>query len=167
MFFIFYWIDLFQSDSSIKTVIRWQNLTKKLHKILNFGTYSHIFYKLDAEMMLKWWLSQKNSKPILSCYGQREDGLLTRLKNFKTPFFKRDIENFIHEITHIGLEPHQLFSLLNYHKSSIRSRLCIIFDPNFPRLVLEVIQKLRENVYSRGVKGSSKNLKKTKKVKFW
>ena len=27
-----------------------------------------------------------------------------------------------------------------YRKSSIRSTLCIILDPNFPRLVLEVVQ---------------------------
>ena len=31
---------------------------------------------------------------------------------------------------------------IRYRKSSIRSRPCIILNPNFPRLVLEVFQKL-------------------------
>ena len=32
--------------------------------------------------------------------------------------------------------------LINYRKSSIRIRPCIILDPKFPRLVLEVFQKI-------------------------
>ena len=32
--------------------------------------------------------------------------------------------------------------VLDYLESSIRSRLSVILDPNFPRLLLEVIQKL-------------------------
>ena len=35
------------------------------------------------------------------------DALLVQKKS-NTPFF-RDIENFFHEVTHIGLEPHQFF----------------------------------------------------------
>ena len=34
-------------------------------------------------------------------------------------------------------------TFLNYHKSLIRSRPCIILDSNFLRLVLELFQKLR------------------------
>ena len=35
------------------------------------------------------------------------------------------------------------FSHFTYRKSSIRSRPCIISNPKFPRLVLEVFQKLQ------------------------
>ena len=41
--------------------------------------------------------------------GHGEGGRLTRSKKSKTPFF-RDIGNSFHEVTHIGLEPHQIFS---------------------------------------------------------
>ena len=37
----------------------------------------------------------------------------------------------------------EIFFTVNYRKSSIRSRLSIILDSNFPRLVLEVFEKLR------------------------
>ena len=42
----------------------------------------------------------------------------------------------------INLRLRLLINGLNYRKSSIRSRTCIILDPKFPRLVLEVFQKL-------------------------
>ena len=32
--------------------------------------------------------------------------------------------------------------IIDYHKSSIRSRPCVILDPNFPKLVLEVYQNI-------------------------
>ena len=41
--------------------------------------------------------------------GHREGGLLGLAKKFQTPFLK-DIENSFHEVTHLGLEPHQFFS---------------------------------------------------------
>ena len=41
--------------------------------------------------------------------GHCEGGRLDSLKNFKTPFFG-GIESSLHEVTHIGLEPHQFFS---------------------------------------------------------
>ena len=40
--------------------------------------------------------------------GNCEGGCLGSSKNFKKPFYK-DIENSFHEVTHIGLEPHQIF----------------------------------------------------------
>ena len=42
--------------------------------------------------------------------GHREGGRLGLAKKFKTPFLK-DIESSFHEVTHIGLEPHQFFFL--------------------------------------------------------
>ena len=36
-----------------------------------------------------------------------------------------------------------VFGKITYHKSSIRSRPCIISNPKFPRLVLEVFQNLQ------------------------
>ena len=47
----------------------------------------------------------------------------------------------------VGLEDEakdvwMLFAGRKYHKSSIRSRLCIISNPNVLRLVLEVFQKV-------------------------
>ena len=47
----------------------------------------------------------------------------------------------------VGLEDEakdvwMLFAGRKYRKSSIRSRLCIILDPNVLRLVLEVFQKV-------------------------
>ena len=42
-------------------------------------------------------------------HGHLEGGRLGLAKKFKTPFFE-DIENSFHEVTHIGLEPHQFFS---------------------------------------------------------
>ena len=40
--------------------------------------------------------------------GRFKSGLLTHSKNLKTPFLK-DIGNSFHEVTYIGLEPHQFF----------------------------------------------------------
>ena len=42
--------------------------------------------------------------------GHREGGHIGSLKNFKTPFFG-DVESSFHEVTDIGLEPHQFFFL--------------------------------------------------------
>ena len=57
------------------------------------------------------------------------------------------------------------FSFSKYYEYSIKSQTFIILDPDFPRLVLEVIQKLctlGKNAFSRGVKGSFQDPKKTK-----
>ena len=54
------------------------------------------------------------------------------------------------------------------HKSSISSRLCIILDPNFPGLVLEVLRKLwqlEKKLFFRCDRGSSYDPKKHQKSK--
>ena len=61
--------------------------------------------------------------------------------------------------------PNEFF---DYSKSSIRSRPCIILDPNFSRLVLEVLQKYQfySKTFFRGVVKDSLRLQKKKKVKI-
>ena len=74
------------------------------------------------------------------------------------PFFLQDLQTLIQlisfEVTKqeyqgMGEPPNPFISTLLYvreetiyRKSSIRSRPCIILNPKFPRLVLEVFQKL-------------------------
>ena len=43
-------------------------------------------------------------------HGHLEGGRLGLAEKFKMPFFG-DIENSFHEVTHIGLKPHQFFFL--------------------------------------------------------
>ena len=50
--------------------------------------------------------------------GHCEGGRLGLVKNFKTPFLQ-DIENSFHEVTHIGLEPHQFFSFQNISTNTV------------------------------------------------
>ena len=45
--------------------------------------------------------------------GHHEDGRLSLGKNLKRHFFE-DIENSFHEVTRIGLEPHQFFFFSKY-----------------------------------------------------
>ena len=59
--------------------------------------------------------SNNNDDPS---HGNSEGGLLTHSKNSKTPFFK-GIENSFHEFTHIGLEPHQIFSFYNISTNTV------------------------------------------------
>ena len=56
-----------------------------------------------------------------------------------------------------------------YRKSSIRSRPCINLDPNFPRLVLEVFQKVSilQQTFFRGHKEAPKEPKNALKSKFY
>ena len=54
-----------------------------------------------------------------------------------------------------------------YDKSSIRSRPCISLDPKFPRLLLEVIQKmqlLEQKFFDWDDKGPLRTPKMSKKV---
>ena len=56
-----------------------------------------------------------------------------------------------------------------YRKSSTRSRPCIILDPKFPRLVLEVLSKvqlLEQNIFSGLTEGLLRTPKVTKKYDF-
>ena len=48
-------------------------------------------------------------------HGHLEGGRLGSPKNCKTPFFG-DIEKSFHEVTHIGLEPHQFFLFKIYQQ---------------------------------------------------
>ena len=55
-----------------------------------------------------------------------------------------------------------------YRKSSIRSRPCIILDPTFYRLVLEVLKKVRnlEQKFFSGMTKGSIRTQKYQKIKF-
>ena len=67
---------------------------------------------------------------------------LARQKISKCHFI-RDIENSFHEVTHIGLEPHQIFSFFKISKNTVARDLqsfgqngpwmagCLSYDQNF------------------------------------
>ena len=67
---------------------------------------------------------------------------LDRQKNSKCHFFK-DIANSFHEVTHIGLEPHQFFSFKNISTNTVARDVqsfgqnalwladCLNYDQNF------------------------------------
>ena len=52
------------------------------------------------------------------CRGHHEGGHLGSAKILKCHFLK-DIENSFHEVTHIGLEPHQFFSFQNISTNTV------------------------------------------------
>ena len=69
-----------------------------------------------------------------------------------------------------SLHDYLLFIENEYRKSFIRSRLCIVLDLDFHRLVLEVLQKLRLLVqnFSLGLRGDGALFeppRNTKKIK--
>ena len=80
--------------------------------------YKNIIYHLLQNIF--WEGDEKRRKCLtdkLGC-GHRENGHLTWWKISKHHFLK-DIENSFHEVTHIGLEPHQFFSFKNISTNTV------------------------------------------------
>ena len=72
-----------------------------------------------------------------------------------------------HVYLHNGVLLIVFLTYAEYRKSSIRSRLSIILDLNFPRIVLEVVQKhFRANIFIEVLKDPLRTLKRPKNIIF-
>ena len=91
-----------------------------------------------------------------------------RVYNWEIMCNKTSYVNLVaHVYLHNGVLLIVFLTYAEYRKSSIRSRLSIILDLNFPRIVLEVVQKhFRANIFIEVLKDPLRTLKRPKNIIF-